>query len=291
VLYQVTHRTTYGYGTDVAVSHHLAHLRPRELPGQQVTNYTLNVEPSPAIWSEREDYFGNAASYFSIGIPHDRLIVTARSSVRVARPVLPERTPAWQLVRDRCASDVLTADSAAGEFRFDSPSIPRKTAFADYAVVSFPNDRPLLDAVRDLTARIYRDFKFDPRATTVATPLDEVFKKRRGVCQDFAHFAIAGLRSLGLPARYVSGYLETLPPPGKARLVGADASHAWFAVWCPGHGWIDADPTNNVLPSDRHITLAWGRDFSDVSPLRGVVVGGGGSAPGVSVDVARLAER
>ena len=142
--------------------------------------------------------------------------------------------------------------------------------------------------IRDFTARIFHDFKFDPKATTVATPLDEVLKKRRGVCQDFAHFAIAGLRSLGLPARYISGYLETLPPPGKPRLVGADASHAWVAVWCPGHGWIDADPTNNVLPGDRHITVVWGRDFSDVSPLRGVVVGGGGSSPRVSVDVARV---
>jgi transglutaminase-like putative cysteine protease len=210
--------------------------------------------------------------------------------VRVTAPMLPQRTPAWQAVRDRCASDVLTEDSAAGEFRFDSPNIVRKPAFAEYAAQSFPKDRPLLDGIRDFTARIYRDFRFDPRATTVATPLDEVFKKRRGVCQDFAHFAIAGLRSIGLPARYVSGYLETLPPPGKPRLVGADASHAWYAVWCPGHGWIDADPTNNLLPGDRHVTVAWGRDFSDVSPLRGVVVGGGGTSPGVSVDVARVPE-
>ncbi len=290
MLYQVTHRTTYGYGSDVAVSHHLAHLHPRELPCQQVANFALTIEPPPAVQSERVDYFGNGAHYFSIGSPHDRLTVTARSQVRVAAAALPERTPAWQQVRDRCASDTLTADSAAGEFRFDSPYIVRKPAFADYAVTSFPKDRPLLDAVRDFIGRIFRDFKFDPKATTVATPLDEVLKKRRGVCQDFAHFAIAGLRSLGLPARYVSGYLETLPPPGKARLVGADASHAWFAVWCPGHGWVDADPTNNILPSDRHITVAWGRDFSDVSPLRGVVVGGGGSSLAVSVDVARLAD-
>jgi transglutaminase-like putative cysteine protease len=190
---------------------------------------------------------------------------------------------------ERCA-DRGTEDSAAGEFRFDSPSIMREAPFAEYAAQSFPNDRPLLEGLRDFTARIHRDFRFDPRATTVATPLDEVFKKRRGVCQDFAHFAIAGLRSIGLPARYVSGYLETLPPPGKPRLVGADASHAWLAVWCPGHGWIDADPTNNLLPGDRHVTVAWGRDFSDVSPLRGVVVGGGGASPAVSVDVARLAE-
>jgi transglutaminase-like putative cysteine protease len=290
VLYQVTHRTSYAYGTDVAVSHHVAHLRPRDLPWQEVSDHSLTIDPVPVVTTERTDFYGNPASFFSIGTPHDRLIVTARSRVRVRPSGLPERTPPWQLVRDRCASDVLTPDSAVGEFRFDSPYITRKPAFADYAVSSFPKDRPLLEAVADFIARIYRDFKFDPRATTVATPLDEVFKKRRGVCQDFAHFGIAGLRSLGLPARYVSGYLETLPPPGKARLVGADASHAWLAVWCPGHGWIDADPTNNILPGDRHVTVAWGRDFSDVSPLRGVVVGGGGSGLGVSVDVARIPE-
>lgn len=290
MLYQVTHRTTYRYGSDVAVSHHLAHLHPRELPSQKVTGYALTVDPIPVVEDERVDYFGNGASYFSIRSPHDRLVVTARSEVRVSAAPLPERTPAWQQVRDSCASDQLTEDSAAGEFRFDSPSVTRKPAYGDYAAASFPKDRPLLEGVRDFIARIFRDFKFDPRATTVATPLDEVFKKRRGVCQDFAHLAIAGLRSIGLPARYVSGYLETLPPPGKARLVGADASHAWFAVWCPGHGWIDADPTNNLLPGDRHITVAWGRDFSDVSPLRGVVVGGGASSLAVSVDVARQPE-
>ncbi len=290
MLYQVTHRTTYGYGTDVAVSHHLAHLRPRELPWQQVSDYVLSIDPTPAVTNERTDFYGNAASFISISSPHDRLVVTARSRVRVRASGLPERTPPWQQVRNRCASDVLTPDSAVGEFRFDSPHIIRKPAFAEYAAASFPRDRPLLEAVSDFMGRIFRDFRFDPRATTVATPLDDVFKQRRGVCQDFAHFAVAGLRSLGLPARYVSGYLETLPAPGKARLVGADASHAWFAVWCPGHGWIDADPTNNLLPGDRHITVAWGRDFSDVSPLRGVVVGGGGSGLGVSVDVARIPE-
>jgi transglutaminase-like putative cysteine protease len=286
VLYAVTHRTTYGYGSDVAVSHHFAHLRPRELPWQQVMEFALSFEPAPAVSTERLDFYGNAASFFSISSPYDRLIVTARSRVQVAASALPADTPAWQQVRDRCASDVLTPDSAVGEFRFDSPYILRKPAFAEYAAESFPRDRPLLEGVREFIARIFRDFKFDARATTVATPLDEVFRNRRGVCQDFAHLAIAGLRSLGLPARYVSGYLETLPPPGKARLVGADASHAWFAVWCPGHGWIDADPTNNLLPGDRHITVAWGRDFGDVSPLRGVVVGGGGHTLGVSVDVA-----
>ena len=292
MLYDITHRTTYGYGSDVSVSHHLAHLHPRDLPSQQISDFKLLVDPAPVVSAEHVDYYGNNTTFFSIGSPHDRLVVTARSRVRISAPVLPDpaRTPAWQLVRDRCASDVLTPDSEVGEFRFDSPNVARRPIFADYAAPAFPKDRPLLEAVVDFTGRIFRDFKFDSRATTVATPVDEVFKKRRGVCQDFAHLAIACLRSLGLPARYVSGYLETLPPPGKARLIGADASHAWFSVWCSGHGWIDADPTNNILPGDRHVTVAWGRDFSDVSPLRGVVVGGRGRSLGVSVDVARVAE-
>ena len=292
MLYAVTHRTTYGYGSDVSVSHHLAHLRPRDLPRQQVSDYTVTVEPAPTASSEHVDYYGNAVRFFTIGTPHERLVVTARSRIRIDAPLLPNpaQTMVWEQVRSRCSKDVLTPDSAVGEFRFDSPHIARKPAFADYAAPSFPKDRPLLEGVIDFTARIFRDFRFDPRATTVATPLDDVLKKRRGVCQDFAHLAIAGLRSLGLPARYVSGYLETQPPPGKARLVGADASHAWLSVWCPGHGWVDADPTNNILPGERHVTVAWGRDFSDVSPVRGVVVGGGGHSLGVSVDVARVTE-
>ena len=290
MLYDVTHRTTYSYGSDVSVSHHLAHLHPRGLDWQEVSDFHLAVEPAPTAGTEREDYFGNTTTFFTIGNPHDRLVVTARSRVRVTASGLPPVSPPWQEVRDRCASDVLTPDSEVGEFRFDSPYIARRDAFADYAAPSFPKDRPLLDAIVDFNSLIFRDFKFDSKATTVATPVDEVFKRRRGVCQDFAHLSIACLRSLGLPARYVSGYLETLAPPGKARLVGADASHAWYSVWCPGHGWIDADPTNNLLPGDRHITVARGRDFSDVSPLRGVVIGGSGHSLGVSVDVARVVE-
>jgi transglutaminase-like putative cysteine protease len=291
--YDVTHHTTYSYGTDVSVSHHLAHLHPRELAGQHVSNFTLVVDPAPAISTERVDYYGNVGTFFSIGSPHDRLVVTARSRVQLTAPSLPApaETLSWQETRDRSASDVLTPDSEVGEFRFDSPHVARRAAFAEYAAPAFPKDRPLLEAIVDFNARIFRDFRFDSRATTIATPVDEVFKKRRGVCQDFAHLAIACLRSLGLPARYVSGYLETQPPPGKARLVGADASHAWYSVWCSGYGWIDADPTNNLLPRERHVTVAWGRDYSDVSPLRGMVVGGSEHSLGVSVDVARVEEK
>jgi len=229
---------------------------------------------------------------FAIEEPHDLLIVTARSRVRVTPRNLPVAalTPAWEQVRARCANNLLTPDSAMGEFRFDSPLITRKPAFADYAAASFPKDCPLLQGISDFTARIFSDFKFDRRATSVATPLDEVFKERRGVCQDFAHLAIAGLRSLGLPARYVSGYIETQPMPGRPRLIGADASHAWFSVWCPEFDWIDADPTNNLLPGDRYISIAWGRDFSDLSPLRGVVVGGGKHGLTVGVTITPIDE-
>ena len=290
MLYAVTHRTAYTYESDVSVSHHLAHLRPLALPRQEVLEYSLEITPEPAVHTHRLDFYETPTNFFTIQNPHAELVVTARSRVRVTAPELPAQTPAWQTVRDACARHVLSDATTAGEFCFDSRHIAHSAAYADYAATVFPTDRPLLDGLRDLTARIFRDFKFDKRATTTATPLADVFKNRRGVCQDFAHMGIACLRSLGLPARYVSGYLETIPPPGKKRLVGADASHAWLAVWCPGHGWIDADPTNNLLPGDRHITVAWGRDFSDVSPLRGVVVGGGEHKLKVSVDVAPLAE-
>ena len=289
MLYSIVHRTAYAYGSDVSHSYHLAHVRPREMARQEVLDFALRIDPEPAFFIERLDYHGNQSAFFTLAAPHRRLAITVQSRVRVRAPAVPEtpKTPRWEEVRKNCASDTLTPDSAEGEFCFNSPHIVRSSVFADYAAPSFPLGAPLLEGVIDFTGRIFRDFKFDPRATTVATPLDEVFKKRRGVCQDFAHLAIACLRSLGLPARYVSGYLETLPPPGKARLIGADASHAWCSVWCPGHGWIDADPTNNVLAGERHITVAWGRDFSDVSPVRGVVVGGGLHSLSVGIDVAR----
>lgn len=290
--YTVTHSTTYRYSMDVSVSHHIVRQAPRAMPSQKVLAVQLDVSPSPAILSERTDYYGNRTAYFTVESPHRQLVVTTRSTVElqpVPRPK-PAATTAWEKVRAACSVDLLTSDSEAGELIFDSPHVPRSPEYAKYTAESFPAGRPILDGVVDYIARIFRDFAFDKRATTVATPVDEVFRLRRGVCQDFAHFAIAGLRSLGLPARYVSGYLETLPPPGKPRLIGADASHAWLSVWCGEHGWIDADPTNNLLPGDRHITLAWGRDYSDVSPHRGVVVGGGNHKLQVSVDVLRSDE-
>jgi len=292
VLYSITHRTSYEYAANVSVSHHVAHLQPRVSPRQQVSDFFLEVDPKPSVQTPRLDYYGNATTNFSIAVHHRSLSVTAHSQVRVTAQNLPDAatTLPWEIVRKRCSSDTLTDDSAVGEFLFDSPLIGCSPLFADYAMQSFPRDRPVMEGVIDLTTRIFRDFKFDPRATTVSTPLSEVFKERRGVCQDFAHLAIAVLRSIGLPSRYVSGYLETRPMPGKARLIGADASHAWVSVWCPSFGWIDADPTNNLLPGDRYVTLGWGRDFSDVAPLHGVVMGGGEHTLRVGVDVVPIQE-
>lgn len=292
MLYSISHRTTYEYQTAVSYSHHIAHLRPRETVRQQVLDFAYEIHPQPTAIVPRIDYFGNPATFLAFESPHRELVVTSRCRIRVGPPTspTPEETPRWEAVRDACASPVLTADSEMGEFLFDSPHITRRADFAAYARVSFKPGRHFLEALLDFNTRIFRDFTFDPRATTVATPLEEVFQKRRGVCQDFAHFGVACLRSIGLPARYVSGYLETVPPPGKPRLVGADVSHAWISAWCSGFGWIDIDPTNDLLCRDRHMTLAWGRDFSDVSPLRGVVVGGGGHSLRVAIDVAPVEE-
>lgn len=234
------------------------------------------------------DYFGNAALFFAVRGSHRTLSVTSQSFVVLEPQPRPDpaSTPPWEAVRDAVRADVLTPDAAAGEFSFASPLITPTARFAEYARVSFPAQRPILEAALHLNHRIFTDFKFDRKATDVATPVNEAFEKRSGVCQDFAHICIACLRALGLPARYVSGYLETLPPPGKPKMVGADASHAWVGVWCgPEAGWADLDPTNDCMPSAQHVTVAYGRDFGDVSPLRGVVYGSGEQELTVAVDV------
>jgi transglutaminase-like putative cysteine protease len=288
VEYEVVHTTVYDYSQPVAVSHHLACLTPRVLPRQQVQHHELQIEPAPVAISTHTDYFGNTVTFFGMEGPHQRLTIRARSQVILEAPSLPApaETPPWEDVADRSALPL-----EALEFLFDPEPDPASTVAHDYARASFTAGRPLLEAVLDLTRRIYEDFTYDPKATTIRTPLVEVFKSRRGVCQDFARLEIACVRSLGLPARYVSGYLETIPPPGRPRLVGADASHAWLAVYCPGTGWIDVDPTNNVLPSRRHVTVAWGRDYGDVSPIHGVILGGGKHTLRVNVDVLRLTLR
>lgn len=286
--YRITHKTTWTYERPVTVCHYTARLEPRTLPQQSCPWHELHIHPQPTEKATRCDYFGNSSVYFEIEGSHESLEITAQSLVRLQQnaPVDSRATPAWELVRDACLADQLTPTAVAGEMCFASPLIPVNSVFAAYAKPSFPPGRSILEGVKDLNRRIFKDFAFDPTATDFATPVDKVLQQRRGVCQDFAQVMIACFRSLGLPARYVSGYLETLPPPGQPKLVGADASHAWVSVYCGDEvGWTDADPTNNLLPGSRHITLAWGRDFGDVSPLRGITIGAGEQALQVSVDV------
>ncbi|MFM1770230.1 MAG: Protein-glutamine gamma-glutamyltransferase [Verrucomicrobiota bacterium] len=287
LLYEITHTTTYDYVGSVSVSHHLLRLTPRHGGAQRVLAHELRIDPDPAVLHAHRDYFGNTTHFLSVERPHGRLSVTAHSRVALRPPFIPEpsETPAWEAVRARCRDDHSSGALEAHEFIYPSPCVPTGPEFAEFAGPSFPRGRPLLEAVLDLTRRIHAGFQFDPEATTVSTPVRQVLERRRGVCQDFAHLQIACLRSLSLPARYVSGYLETDPPPGQAKLRGTDASHAWVAFYCPGVGWLDTDPTNNCLPSLRHVTIGWGRDYGDVGPVRGVLMGGQGQALSVAVDV------
>lgn len=286
-LFDITHTTTYDYQTTVTVSHHLLRLAPRKLGRQWRLEHALTIEPQPAVTRFHTDYFGNEVMFATIAGAHRQLRVTSRNRVAVAPPFIPDpsETPPWESVRHLYKGDRSASALEATEYTFASPLVPTGPDFADYAKPSFVPGRPILEVLTDLTGRIFKDFKFDPKATTISTPLEQVLKERRGVCQDFAHLQIACLRSLGLPARYVSGYLETRPPPGQTKLVGADASHAWASFFCPGIGWIDVDPTNNLLPSMQHITLGWGRDYDDISPVRGVLTGGDNHRLKVGVDV------
>ena len=290
MTYNILHRTLYDYTAPVTVSHHVARLEPRATTVQAQESFSLKIFPEPTLRKERVDYFGNQLCLFSIQEVHSKLEIITHSRVTVRRemPPVPETSPGWEevaaLFRDPVSPEVVEPY----QFVFDSPQVRASFELADYVLESFPKGTPLLVGARELTRRIFTDFKYDSKATTVATPLEEVLEKRRGVCQDFAHLGIAFLRSLGLPARYVSGYLRTRPPEGKPRLVGADASHAWFGVFCPSVGWVDFDPTNNVQPGEEHITVAYGRDFGDVSPVAGIITGGGNHEVKVSVDVAEV---
>lgn len=284
VTYEVVHTTRYTYSEAVSVSHHVARVKPRVFAGQACLRHELQIQPVPAVMRSHQDYFGNAVTFFIVEGAHKTLTVRAVSTVKVGGRSLPVfvHTPPWE---EACDYDALPLDAI--DCLFESASIAVHDTVAGYAHPSFPPGRPLLEAVADLIHRIHADFTFDPQATTVATSLRDVVTMRRGVCQDFARLGIACLRSQGLAARYVSGYLETLPPPGEPRLAGVDASHAWLAIYCPGLGWVDIDPTNNMFPSTTHVTLAWGRDYVDVSPVRGVILGGGQHSLQVSVDVLR----
>jgi transglutaminase-like putative cysteine protease len=289
MTYRISHKTTYKYKHPVSFGNHAVYLTPRSEGNHRCVSHDLVVTPEPATTSERTDYFGNRATFFTIQEPHEQLTIEARSMVNIeGDSSWPERSPAWDDVAHSLRSDTAPASLAALEFSFESPRIRPSAEFAAYATPSFPPGRPLAEALLDLTARIYSEFKFDSKATTVRTPPEEVLQERRGVCQDFAHLQIACLRSLNLPARYVSGYLRTYPPPGRPRLIGADASHAWVSVYCPDAGWLDLDPTNNIVPSQSHVTLAWGRDYGDVSPVRGVILGGRDHKLEVAVDMEPL---
>ena len=285
--FEIRHLTAYEYDHEVSLSHHLARLTPRELGPQHCLTHRIETTPTAASTSTHIDHFGNAATFLTIESPHRRLEITAHSILEVGTIALvpAEETPLWESIRDQFNAETERAPAYVAEFVFPSPLLPQLDELAEYAQPSFPVGRTILAGAKDLCARIHQEFSFDPRATTVGTSLEEFFRNRRGVCQDFAHLMIGCLRALGLPARYISGYLETAPPTGQVKLVGADASHAWVAVWCGAAGWQDLDPTNNVQPTERHLTLAWGRDFADVSPVHGVVVGGGNHRLLVAVDV------
>ncbi len=288
--YRVVHQTIYEYSSPVGLCHNEARLKPRDFAHQNCLNTFIHIDPKPSDFLERRDFFGNRTAYFSIQQPHKKLIVTATSDIAIS----PQQTLfelgndlAWENVRDRLRTDFSPDTLSALQYTLDSPMIEINNALAEYGRPSFPPGQPLIAGVRDLMQRIHSDFTYDPEFTSIATPLSDVLSHRRGVCQDFAHLAIGGLRAQGLAARYISGYLETLPPPGKEKLVGSDASHAWFSVYLPENGWVDFDPTNNQMPMDQHITVAWGRDFSDVTPLKGIAFGGGNHKLKVSVDVSK----
>ena len=285
--YRVRHRTTYRYLQDVSHSWHLAHLRPRTTPLQAVHDSSISLSLEPATRVAREDYFQNPCEWFSIDQPHTHLEVLAESRVTVqpAPGRVSRDSLSWEEVRLRLESPQDEEERDAVQYLFDSPMTKYHSDIADYGAVSFPPTRPVLAGAMELMNRIHQDFRYDTTVTDVTTPVDRVFEIRAGVCQDLAHVAIAALRAMGLAARYVSGYLLTRPPPGKPRLLGADASHAWFSVWAPPFGWVDLDPTNDIPVGESHVTAAWGRDYGDVAPVAGIILGGHDHVVDVGVDV------
>ncbi len=289
--YRVEHYTAYRYSEPVMLSHQQLHLTPRLLVYQPVQKHEVVIKPAPTQQREIIDAFGNPVTEMAIETAHSALDIIARTNVTVARRSMidPEKTPAWESVRDalayRAAWHPETAILDASQFLFESPCIRVKRSLRAYASDCFAPGRPILAAASALMDKIHGEFKFDATATSVRTPVMTFFEQKRGVCQDFAHLMISCLRSTGLAARYVSGYLLTRPAPGKPRRAGADVSHAWVSLFVAGNGWIDFDPTNNIIPSLEHITLGWGRDFSDVTPLRGVINGGGEQTLEVKVSV------
>ncbi len=292
MIFRVIHKTSYKYDSYVGYCHNLATLRPRDLPGQKLLDFKLNIGPVASELNERVDFFGNYITRFAIQEPHQELIVTSESLIeRDYQPITSQYKSG--ACKGPTMADTLTSLQRLGEGSLDanqyileSPLI-RKIApeIRAYSAESFQLNRSVFDAAKELMNRIYADFQFVPGFSDVATPLHTVFNERKGVCQDFAQIAIACLRAVGLPAKYMSGYIETLPPEGQEKLVGADASHAWFATFIPGFGWVDFDPTNNLIPENQHLVVAWGRDYYDVPPLKGVIYSNGNNVMTVSVDI------
>jgi transglutaminase-like putative cysteine protease len=290
VKFRVVHKTQYVYDESVPGTHNVTRLRPRNSELQTCLHSELNIHPKPSERRDRVDFFGNNVTWFSVDELHRKLSIEAISEVETTPQTVPKETegPAWDgfaaAVRARPDGEFLLAR----QYVLDSPQAPASRELAEYARPCFPAGGSVVKGAIDLTHQIFHDFIFDSYATTVGTPVLEVLRHRRGVCQDFAHLEIACLRSLGLAARYVSGYVLTRPPPGQARLIGGDASHAWVSVFIPDFGWLDLDPTNGLAPNGEHITLAWGRDYDDLTPVRGVMIGSRHHALYYSVDVEPL---
>ena len=285
MLYDIRHKTTFSYEEIVSVSHHVLHLAPRWHPQQTCLESQTIVVPKPAVSSSSEDYFGNPVQHLTIQQPHKQLVVDAHARVEVraaAEAPTQGASPPWETVRAALAG---SAALAAFEYAFASPYVVGNEAIREYTLLSFTPERPILAAAMELTTRIFSEFRYRGGVSDVSTPVADVFAMRQGVCQDFAHLELACLRSLGLAARYVSGYLLTHPPEGTDKLVGSDASHAWISVFGGDLGWVDFDPTNNAIPDEEHVTFAWGRDYGDVSPINGFMVGGGAHQVSVAVDV------
>lgn len=287
MIFEVSHKTVYRYASPVAQSHHLVHLAPRPHERQRVIRHSLVITPDPALRTDFIDYYGNPASAVAIENSHSELSIHSRILLEVTAPPrvdLAASAP-WEAVARKFAPRQGPYDLEVAQYLPPSHHTPLCRDVLAFAEPSFPPGRPLLACVADLSARIHRDFAYDSSATDVATTIAELLRIRRGVCQDFAHLLLAACRVMGLPARYVSGYLLTHPPVGQPKLIGSDASHAWASVWAPDVGWVDFDPTNNVIPQGEHITIAYGRDFQDVSPVTGVLLGGGAHQLDVGVDV------
>jgi transglutaminase-like putative cysteine protease len=287
-FYRIRHASDYRYGSPIVLAHHLLHLTPRPAPDQVVRSFQMTITPTPSVKAEHIDYFGNPTTYLELHEPHGRLTVVTEMEIGVAPAALGDTETAWEDIRDAISRAADAGARAANAFAFASPMIAIDGKLRDYALGSFTPGRGVSEAALHLTNRIHDEFTFDSAATTISTPIAEVFENRRGVCQDFAHLQIGCLRALGLSARYVSGYLRTLPPPGREKVQGADASHAWLSVWAGGDIWLDQDPTNGRAGSIDLITLAWGRDYGDVSPLHGIILGSNSQHLRVAVDVIDL---